>query len=89
MKPIEERPTPETESARGDGRWINCVDVDFARKLERERDELLVVGDELLWALCPASMTTERQRNALKAWNKTKDAIAAERLFVFCTDESK
>jgi len=31
--------TPETDAACGAGNFIHCVDDDFARKLERERDE--------------------------------------------------
>ena len=33
-------------------------------------------GNELLWALCPAStsMMTERESDALKLWNEAKEA---------------
>lgn len=33
-------------------------------------------GDELVWAFCPASvsMMTERESDALKLWNKAKEA---------------
>lgn len=33
-------------------------------------------GDEIIWAFCPASvsMMTERESDALKLWNKAKEA---------------
>ena len=33
-------PTPRTDAACGTGNFIHCVDDDFARQLETERDEL-------------------------------------------------
>lgn len=43
--------------------------VDRIRRLEE-------AGNELIWAFCPASvsMMTERESDALKLWNKAKEA---------------
>ena len=54
-----------------------------ARQLERELNaanariqRLEEAGDEIIWAFCPASvsMMTERESDALKLWNKAKEA---------------
>ena len=51
--------------------------------LSRDKVELLErikrleeAGNELIWAFCPASvsMMTERESDALKLWNKAKEA---------------
>ena len=51
--------------------------------LSRDKVELLErikrleeAGDEIIWAFCPASvsMMTERESDALKLWNKAKEA---------------
>jgi hypothetical protein len=46
---MSERPTPETDAVAEKNIYgVACkVDVDFARKLERERDEARAVADEL------------------------------------------
>ena len=43
---------------------------------QRRIKRLEEAGDELIWAFCPASvsMMTERESDALKLWNKAKEA---------------
>lgn len=35
MKQLSDYPTPETDANHGEGRFIHCVDDDFARMLEQ------------------------------------------------------
>ena len=44
--------------------------------LKQRIKRLEEAGDELIWAFCPASvsMMTERESDALKLWNKAKEA---------------
>ena len=77
--------TPRTNKEQffpHDSKYQVC-DSDFARQLERELNaandrikRLEESGDEIIWAFCPASvsMMTERESDALKLWNKAKEA---------------
>lgn len=44
--------------------------------LQERVKRLKEAGDEIIWAFCPASvsMMTERESDALKCWNKAKEA---------------
>jgi hypothetical protein len=54
---MSEQPTPETDAEvtinaiNDDGYAVPCVDIEFARKLERERDEARKERDQLKEAL--------------------------------------
>jgi len=61
--------------------WVKCNKLNALQSQEiialNDRIKKLEdAGDELLWALCPASesMMTERESDALKLWNKAKEA---------------
>ena len=52
---------------------------ELAKAFMRQQDRikrLEEAGDEIIWAFCPASvsMMTERESDALKLWNKAKEA---------------
>ena len=63
-----------------DSRTIKDIYPEFiVRELNRLNDRikrLEEAGDEIIWAFCPASvsMMTERESDALKLWNKAKEA---------------
>ena len=46
------------------------------KRLEEHSSLLTEAGNEVFWSLCPSSpsMMTEREIDALKAWNKAKEA---------------
>ena len=89
---MSDRPTPETDSAQCEGLLrtnpipMQVVTANFARKLERERDEARAVANELsdvaskhlsfLLAITPTSPNenhekeTEKVIDALKRWKK-------------------
>lgn len=54
---MSDRPTPETDdqpwinAINEDGYQVPCVDIEFARRLERERDEAREVLRELYFAV--------------------------------------
>ena len=80
--------TPRTDAAEKHAyqfkdEWTPVCESKFVRQLERELNaanqrikRLEEAGDELIWAFCPASvsMMTERESDALKLWNKAKEA---------------
>jgi len=54
--------TPETEEVAGDG-WsgdAECVPADFARRLERERDEARRIAEAYrkVWEICSNAVDT-------------------------------
>jgi hypothetical protein len=79
--------TPRTEAEvnrpHGPLDGIVTIDADFAAQLERELNaandrikRLEEAGNNLLWNFCPeyTSDFTESQSDALKQWNKAKEA---------------
>lgn len=55
--------TPRSDAAHGTGRFANCVDVDFARELEREIAAKQAEIDRLMLEYCPDEMTPEQIEN--------------------------
>ena len=71
--------TPRMDaSAYDDGAiWETGCDIERELNAAQQRIKRLEeAGNELLWAFCPASvsMMTERESDALKLWNKAKEA---------------
>ena len=50
--------------------------IKAVKELKRRIQRLEEAGDEIIWAFCPASvsMMTERESDALRMWNKAKEA---------------
>ncbi len=67
---MKDTPTPETDAAAGTGNFANCVDIDFARKLERERNAILQasVADtrRMDWLESCAQSVTDSSGNQLR-----------------------
>lgn len=66
---MSEQPTPETDAEvtinaiNDDGYAVPCVDIEFARKLERERDNYK-------WQLHIAKGEIEEARQMERTWKK-------------------
>lgn len=66
---MSDRPTPETDdqpiinAINDNGYQVPCVDIDFARKLERERDDYK-------WQLHIAKGEIAEARKMERAWKK-------------------
>ena len=86
---MSERPTPETDAATHDlsdygspvlCSWGDWVDADFARKLERERDEARAVAYDLAtiashclgWHDHETAEAAERISSVLQKWKQIK-----------------
>ena len=72
-----------SDTPRTDENEFDWVTASFARKLERQLNaanerikRLEEAGNNLLWNFCPeyTSDFTESQSDALKQWNKAKEA---------------
>lgn len=73
---MSDRPTPETDAAISVGLENadrECVPADFARRLERERNELLAYLDADHYATCNAELRKKRDsaRDELAALKRT------------------
>lgn len=73
----DERPTPEADAARVPAievsAWVEVVNVDLARRLERERDEARAALRELDEATSAAYPAFEAGADAQLAWSDRID----------------
>lgn len=78
---MSERPTPETDdqptinAINDDGYAVPCVDIDFARRLERERDEWYFKAHENFKFTLDARAERDEAREAAERWESSSDAM--------------
>ena len=82
-----ERATPETDdqptinAINDNGYQVPCVDIEFARKLERERDKarIFIIGLELKWKLA-----VEMTQKAEEERDEAREEVARLRESLRC-----